>query len=172
MPKKVAKKPIKYKFVPVVHAIASNEKAVSNMLVQREVTKDVLKGLGYEDIAEKRGLTTEDAKLMYKTAIDRWGRELGQTATEARNMDLKRRDALLERLHPLVFPEPVINGLTGAREQPPPDLIAMKLYLEILQQRAKILGTEAASKLENTVAEILRREYIGVPTNAQGVIDL
>ena len=174
MPKKLPKrpKPIKYKFEPRIHRIAASQKQVTALVVQKAVVKDVLKGIGYEEIAEKRGISPEEAKAMAKVAINRWATTLGHTATEAREIDVKRMDALLERLHPLVFPEPCINNATQLMTIPAPDMFAIKMYLDILKQRSSLLGTEAAHKLESDKVEMLRREYIGVQINKQGAIDL
>jgi hypothetical protein len=162
----------KYKFTPKVHAIAASHQLITNLVVQKAVVKDVLKGLSYEAIAEKRHITPEEARNYSKVAIARWSGELAHTATEAKEIDIKRMDALLERLHPLVFPDPYIDNDTKNTVIPAPDIPASKLYLDILQQRSKLLGTEAAHKLEEQKHEILQRMYIGVSVNKQGAIDL
>lgn len=165
-------KKVVHRFSPRVVQIAAAQDRIATLIVQKAVVKDVLKGLSYEAIAEKRQISPEVARTMSKVAIARWAGELGHTATEAREIDVKRMDALLERLHELVFPSPYIDNNTGNTVQPAPDLAASRLYLDILKQRATLLGTEAAHKLEEIKTEILRREYIGIPTNKKGVIGL
>lgn len=161
-----------YKFVPRVEKIAASADNARHLFMQKLVTKDVLKGRSYEDIAEDRDITPQQAREYSKAAIARWAGELAHTATEAKEIDVKRMDALLERLHPLVFPPEFIDYASGTTITPAPDIIAAKLYLDILQQRSKLLGTEAATKLEERKTEILERVYRGVAVTADGLIDL
>ncbi len=170
--KKPRKGAVKYKFKPRINAIAASNKAVVTLNLSREIAKDTLKGMDYEDIAVKRGMDVTEVRNLAKQAYEKWGGDLGQTAIEARTMDLKRMDAMLERLHPLIYPEPELDGTTGLMTIPKTDFAAMKLALDIFDRRAKLLGTEAAHKLETDKMEFLRREYAGVKLNAQGAIDL
>lgn len=179
MPKTAAKtkvKPIAYRFKPksvmVQQAEEREQKRLRLLEAQRKVVKDVIAGYDYEDIARRRDISPEEAREISKQAIAKWGGDLGHTATEAREIDLRRLDALMVRLEPLIYPEPYIDNETGFEVIPAPDLEAAKLLLVIIDKRAKFLGTEAAHKLEETKTEILKRMYIGVAVNKQGAIDL
>lgn len=168
MPKKV----IKYKFKPPTKRIEASLDELKKHKLSKAVVSDVLKGKRMEVIAEERRIPIGEVLQLYKATVDRWAGELGSTATQARELDIKRLDALLERLHPLCFPEPAFNEESGCIVTPPPDFAAAKMFMDIISQRAKLIGTEAAHKLETEKFETLRREYVGVPMNEKGVIDL
>lgn len=161
-----------YKFMPAVKKIAQSEEAARHLFLEKLVTKDVLKGRSYEDIAADRDITPQQAREYSKAAIARWAGELGHTATEAKEIDVKRMDALLEKLHGLIFPEEFVDYATGRTIMPPPDMEAVRLYVMILSQRSKLLGTEAATKLEEKKVELLERVYKGVAVTEDGLIDL
>jgi hypothetical protein len=90
-------------------------------------------------------------------------------------MDLKRYDALLvilwKDIEPYVMKDargrPIINEATGMPEMKNTNLAAVKLYIEILQNRAKLLGTESAVKMVvDEDNNVVRREYVGVDIDA------
>lgn len=166
----------RYRFLPKVNAIARSEEAVRETARDKKIMKDVLKGNSYEDIADAYGISTNEAYKISKEFMARWAGPLGHTATEAKELDLKRLDALLVTLHPMVFPEEELvyppGMTTPITVMPKPDLAACRLMLDIIDRRSKIIGTEAAHKLEEEKKEILQRMYIGVTTNRLGEVDI
>ena len=176
MTKKTAVQKVKYRFVPPVAVIQSNEKAIEKAKLEHNVMKRVVRGNTFEEIAREFHLEESEAVQVYRAAIRRWGTDLAETANEARTLDLNRYNAMLLQLHPLVFPEPALelNKITGkyVTVQPDPDLVAMKMMLDIMDKRAKIYGYEAKDKMEEEKHEMLKRLYIGAATNEHGEVDL
>lgn len=165
-------KRLDHKFKPNIKAIAKSHTAIRTLSLSRQIVKEVVKGESFEVIADKFDITESEAAKIARATIERWSQDLGQTANEARALDLHRYNEMLIKLHPLVFPEPAIDNETGLLTIPKPDYIAMKLMLDIMDKRAKIYGYEAADKLQEQKHEILKRMYMGVATNSKGEIDL
>lgn len=165
-------KKVNYHFKPPLGLIASNTKALARMKLEKVVIDNKLKGFSLEDIAIMNGITEQEAHKITVQAITKWAGPLSHSAADAREIDLQRLDKLLLQLHPYVFPEPYIDNETGALTMPPIDAAATRLYLDTLERRAKLLGTDAAHKLEAQRNEILKRHYIGVGVNDKGEIDL
>jgi len=154
---------VKYKFKPPVVAIAKQELKVLNFKQERDVIKAVSRGKTYEAIAEKLGITVDEVHAIAQRTIKKWAGEIGQVAETAKVMDLRRLDDMLDAIHDKVFPEPFIDLKLGIKVYPDPDPIYVKLYLEIIDRRRAMLGTDAAKKMEaKGEIELFERKYIGV----------
>lgn len=152
--------------------IARTDERKQQLLREREVAKLSKEGHSLEVISDKLGVSTAEAFELQKSVIQKWATETALDAKLARELDLKRLDALLVILHreaephQLVNPEdgkPVIDGITGYPVMTPPNLSAVKLILEVTDRRAKLLGLESQSKIvEDDKGQVVRREFVGV----------
>lgn len=163
---------VNYRHKPNLVRIAKSQEEVVRLKTQRQVIKAVVRGESYEQIASDHAISEHEAVTMAKEVLRKWSTDLGETANEARALDLHRLNAMLAKLEPLIHPEPFIDGATGLMTMPKPDVIACKLALEIMDRRAKIYGYDAADKMKEKKTEILQRIYQGVATNAKGEIDI
>lgn len=165
-------KKVNYHHRPNLERIARSQEEVQRMRTRRRVINAVVRGESYEQIASDQGITENEAVTLAKETLKKWSTDLGETANEARALDLHRMNAMLAKLDPLIHPEPYLDAATGLMTIPKPDVIACKLALEIVDRRAKIYGYDAAHKMEEKKAEILTRIYQGVATNSKGEIDI
>lgn len=153
---------VKYRFQPPVREIAEVQKRMETVKLQRDVTNLVLRGKSWEQIAEKLGVTPEEAYAISRSVISKWTKEMATTAPEQKEIDLRRLSAMLDAIHDKVFPQPFIDAKTGAVVQPDPDPVFTKIYLDIIDRRRAMLGTDAARKMEiEGEINVIRREYVG-----------
>lgn len=158
---------IVYNFKPpsqrVIAEIAKVPAKVNAIKLERQVINKVSRGHTYEEISEDLGISTQEAFGLAKSAITKWVNETGLNLLEARELDLKRIDAIMVILWEQVEPKhPIIDGETGKTIIPQPNLGAIKLLMECIDKRGDILGYSAAKKMEvREKIEHLHRIYIG-----------
>lgn len=158
----------KLKFVPPTKQIALNQEKLLEFKNEKKVIKMVERGKSYEDISYELGISTSEAFELAKRSIDKWCGELALSAIQAREVQIRRLDALEAILwhdaegRPIIDDRgmPVIDGATGKPAINPPDKLAIKLILDIEERRAKLLGLDAASKIDASVTVGVRREYV------------
>lgn len=157
-----------------IAAIAQDRQQIIDLNMQRKVTKLVVMGQTYDSIAEKLGISTKEAYDYTKEAIKNWTQELALSAEEARELEIKRLDAMIAMLMPRAFPHPIISEETGLPIRDAkgkeiltdPDITSCKLILEIVERKSRFMGLDAADKLKEKMADTLIRKYIGVDPDA------
>jgi hypothetical protein len=165
-------KTLTYKFRPDQKRIAQSEELFRETSTRVKIARRILRGDSHEEVAEEFKLDVGTVVKMQRETVRRWAEELTTHASDARSIDLMRIDRMLKKLEAMVFPDPVINGDTGKLEESKPDMIAMSMYLKLLERRAAILGYDSKEKLQPQAQEVLQRQYLGVPANSKGEIDL
>lgn len=103
------------------------------------------KGASFREIARTLGTTEATAHRDFKAVMKRVIDQNTGTATEYRELDLARVDAILLRLNPMVFPSPEKPG----EPVPKPSLLAIDRYLRALDHRAKLQGLYAPIKTQD-----------------------
>lgn len=179
-PKKNRVKKVTYKFKPkevreaIVTEIALREDQVRQLSRQRQVANLVISGNSYEQIGDQLKISTLEAFNLAKDAIKRWAGELSHTANELKEIEAKRTEALLNIVMAKAVPheikDPVsgepIRDINGNSILTSVDLDAVKVALQVMDRRAKLLGLDAADKLREKSVDLLTRKYIGVDPDA------
>lgn len=158
----------KLKFVPPTRQIALSQAKITELKNEKKVIKMVERGKSYDEISYELGISTNEAFELAKRAIDKWCGELALSALQAREVQVRRLDALEAILWPEAEGKPVLDdrgrpvydAITGQPVINPPDKVAIKLILDIEDRRAKLLGLDAAGKLELSGTVGVRREYV------------
>lgn len=182
------KKKVKKLFPSPIRAItiqaARNQNKLLVMREETKVLKLVKKGHTFEEVAEilskepgrEVGVSPKNALDLTKAAIARWCGELALDAKECRELDLKRLDAIQAILWTEIEPHElkddrgrvIIDAATLEPAMSRPDHNSIKLCLEIMSKRARLLGLEsdeAAVKVVNEV-NIIERRYVGADPDA------
>lgn len=182
------KKKAKKLFPSPVHAIAiqaaRNQDKLAILREETKVLKLVKKGHTFEEVSEilskepgrEVGVSPKAALELTKAAIGRWCGELALDAKECRELDLKRLDAIQTILWSEIEPQelkdergrPIIDPVTLEPAMSRPDHNSIKLCLDIMGRRARLLGLEsdeAAVKVVNEV-NIIERRYVGADPDA------
>lgn len=167
--KKTKQQIVKYKFTPKANlaAIAKSAEKVKALKTQAEILRMARKGMNPEEIAIKMGITAEEAVAATKVLVNRYINELSLSAAEHRQLDVSRVDSLLQILDAEIQPKemkddrgrPVIDAATLEPVVHPPNPIYVKLYLDVLERRSKLLGLD---KLEEEQVKAIERRYVGV----------
>jgi hypothetical protein len=162
----------------VVATLAAKHKTKLEVLKKEaEVLKLAKKGHTFEEISTiltergNIGISPKEALELTKTAINKWCGEMALDARQAKELDIKRLDALLAILWEDIEPKPllddngfnVLDAATGKPVMTKPDFVAIKLYKDILERRSRMLGFDADEAAVKVVVEnnIIERRYVG-----------
>lgn len=172
------KKPLKFK-PPTATAIAKYSDKLKTLADARKVVKLRIAGQSYEDIADEMGISAQDAFNAVKQTVARWQGELTMSATELRDLDVTRLEALMAQVWPYTIKRKervwrdvevtLPNGKVMNRRQQieidvDPDPTYVKLYISLMERKHKIQGLDSQTlKLEDPKG--IRREYVGADIN-------
>lgn len=98
-------------------------------------------GLAYHEIGRQLDIAPETARQYVGRGLDKWG---WHAVDEYRRLELARLDAVMARLWPEVLGRGSRDGDPGV----PPDKEAVRLFLQISQRRAKLLGLDAPEQVQ------------------------
>lgn len=99
-------------------------------------------GLAYHEIGRQLDVAPETARQYVARGLDKWG---WHAVDEYRRLELARLDAVMARLWPDVLGRPARGeGDSGV----PPDKDAVRLFLQISQRRARLLGLDAPEQVQ------------------------
>jgi hypothetical protein len=107
-------------------------------------------GASFREIARHLNTTEATAHRDYTAVMKRVIDQNTGSADSYRQLELTRLDALILRLHPMVFPPSPAPG----KPAPNPSLLAADRFLRVLDMRAKLLGLYAPEKFDGTVTHI------------------
>lgn len=93
-------------------------------------------GKSYPEIAKELGCVTSAAHKMVQRALEKWTEECKEEAEQTKAIELQRLDELVERYH------------TQAKLG---DIKAGEFVLKLMERRAKLLGLDAAVKVEGSL---------------------
>lgn len=170
---KRSKGKIKYKTDPKKLNLAvavRNKKVMMQLAKEHKVLTLVKKGHTFEEVSDKLGISTNEALDLTKQCLDRWCGDFKLNAEQARELDLKRIDAILLILWGQIEPKemldekgrPVLDARTLEPVMTQPDYMAIKLYKDFLQRRAEMLGLDPEeSAIMVKKDAVLERRYIG-----------
>ena len=139
-------------------------------LTEREIRAVELRKAGHSffEIAQALGYQTKGAAWRaVRRALQRWGAENVQ---ELRQLEIARLDTITRKLWPKILGQKARAGgvdddgnIVEPREEIPPDMDAMRLYLQVSQRRSRLLGLDApmevtlpgAEEYQSTVQPVL-----------------
>lgn len=99
-------------------------------------------GLAYHEIGNQLGVAPDTARNYVARGLDKWG---WHAVDEYRRLELARLDAVMARLWPDVLGRP---GRGDGDPGVPPDKEAVRLFLQISQRRARLLGLDAPEQVQ------------------------
>lgn len=156
---------------------AKNKDRLEVLRKEAEVLKLAKKGHTFEEISDiltekgEIGVSPKEALELTKAAINKWCGDMALDARQAKEMDLKRLDAIMVilwndiEIKPLVDEHgfPVLDNATGKPVMTKPDYIAIKLYKDIMERRSRMMGFDADEAAVKVVVEnnIIERRYVG-----------
>jgi hypothetical protein len=100
-------------------------------------------GASYLEIGGALGITRQRAHQLVKASLDETWTKLGEDANQLRAMEVKRTEALLV-------------GLWPNRQQPR----YADTILRILERRARLLGLDAPTRIDERVQGVVRFEVV------------
>lgn len=120
-------------------------------LHEREIRAVELRKAGHSffEIAQALGFSNKGAAWKaVRRALQRWGAE---NVAELRQLEVMRLDTITRKLWPKILGQKARPGgvdeegnVVEPRDEIPPDMDAMRLYLQVSARRSRLLGLDAA----------------------------
>lgn len=120
-------------------------------------------GFSYTEIAKDLDVTKQAAFAYVKEAIAELKDEIREDSEDVKELELQRLDAMLVRLWRSAMPSPQ----PGSNYIPEPDTKSMKLILEVMDRRSRLMGLDAAQRVEHVTIDVIDKQIMELEQKLQ-----